>query len=256
MGGSKTRFGFVGGSDPPDSEEHQSARTVFGHDIHLQLPPGFTPPRPPGSPTPLPPPARTPWTAAAPVPIPVSEQESTSRVPRGRPSRPSPSRLARFLGYWTGSGRFISKSRLDLEAGEDVELPRDTTGRNVLLVLLVAGLTFGATFAIVKLRQRHSGTAPEPPAPAMAPPQAAPVATPPAAAAPPAAVAPAPVIPPPAALPAASASAQPVLLPPVPAAKGLGGGALSPKPHKPERSSRLLAAPPAHLKGELLPLAP
>jgi len=244
MGGSKTRFGFAGGSEPPDNDEPQSARTVFGHDIHLQLPPDFTPPRPPGVPTPVPPAAAR-WSVAAPVPTPVSEQESTSPVPARRPTRPRQSRLARFLGRWTRSGRFVSRSRMDLEADDDLALPRDTTGRNVLLVLLVAGLTFGVTFAVVKLRQRLAAPIPQPQAQAVAPPTAPPVPAPPAPAA-------LPVVPPAPAGPVTVA--QPASPPPPPATKGPGGGAPAPKPHK--RTARPLAEPPAHLKNQLLPFAP
>jgi len=119
MPGSKTRFGFSGGSDPPDAEESRAARTVFGHDIHLQLPPGFQPP--PDVPRPSAPgPAR--WTPAAPVPEPVPEQEATNPIPVRRSSRPRRSRLARFLGRWTRSGRFESKSRMGLDGGRDHRL--------------------------------------------------------------------------------------------------------------------------------------
>lgn len=39
---------------------------------------------------------------------------------------------------------------------EDIEVPRDPTGRNLLLVALAAVLAFGITFAAVKLRQHAS----------------------------------------------------------------------------------------------------
>ena len=254
MAGSKTRFGFMGGADPPNAEKPQSARTVYGHDIHLQLPPGFVPPRPPGSPTPLPPaPAR--WTPSAPVRAPMAEQESTNPIPTRAPAPPRQSRLARFLGRWTRSGRFESRSRMDLDADEDLELPRDTTGRNVLLVLLVALLTFGLTFAIGKLRQRFA--APDGLIQTVAPPQVPPVPVPAAPAMPAAApLAPAPTAP---SQPPAQAGTPPAA-PPAPAtpaaAKGLGPLAPAPSPHKPERAGRIVAEPPAHLKGELLPLNP
>jgi hypothetical protein len=256
MAGAKTRFGFMGGSDPPDAEGPQSARTVYGHDIHLQLPPGFVPPRPPGSPTPLSPaPAR--WTPSAPVRAPMAEQESTNPIPTRAPARPRQSRLARFLGRWTRSGRFESRSRMDLDADEDLELPRDTTGRNVLLVLLVALLAFGLTFAIVKLRQRFAAPALEGPAQTVAPPLAPPVPVPAAPASPAAVpVAPAPTPP---AQPPAQAGPTPAA-PPAPAtpaaAKGLGPLAPAPGPRKPERAGPIVAEPPAHLKGELLPFKP
>jgi hypothetical protein len=253
MGGSKTRFGFVGGSDPPDTEDPQSARTLFGHDRHLQLPPDFTPPQPPGLPPPLPS-APEPWAVRAPVPAPMVEEESTSPIPARRPTGPRQSRLARFLGRWTRSGRFVSKSRMDFEPEEELQLPRDTTSRNVFLVLLVAVLTFGLTFAIVKLRQRSAPPAPEPQAQTATPPPAPPAATAAAPAVPPAPAGPAPA----AAQPAVSAPApaQPTPQPPAPAARGLGGGTAAPRSHKAGRASHPLAEPPAHLKNELLPFAP
>jgi hypothetical protein len=181
----------------------------------------------------------------------MAEQESTNPIPTRAPARPRQSRLARFLGRWTRSGRFESRSRLDLDADEDLELPRDTTGRNVFLVLLVALFTFGLTFAIVRLRQRFAAPAPEGPAQTIAQPQAPPVAAP----APP--VAPLPPVPP--AQPPAKAGPPPAA-PPTPAtpaaAKGLGAIAPTPSPRKPEREGRIVAKPPAHLKGELLPLNP
>jgi hypothetical protein len=176
----------------------------------------------------------------------MAEQESTNPIPPRAPAPPRQSRLARFLGRWTRSGRFESRSRMDLDADEDLELPRDTTGRNVLLVLLVALFTFGLTFAIVKVRQRFAAPAPEGPAQTVAPPVAAP-ATP--AIVP---VAPPPVPP---AQPPAQAAPTPAA-PLAPAAKGLGTIAPAPSPRKPEHEGRIVAKPPAHLKGELLPFKP
>jgi hypothetical protein len=185
----------------------------------------------------------------------MAEQESTNPIPTRAPAPPRQSRLARFLGRWTRSGRFESRSRMDLDADEDLELPRDTTGRNVLLVLLVALLTFGLTFAIGKLRQRFA--APDGLIQTVAPPQVPPVPVPAAPAMPAAApLAPAPTAP---SQPPAQAGTPPAA-PPAPAtpaaAKGLGPLAPAPSPHKPERAGRIVAEPPAHLKGELLPLNP
>jgi hypothetical protein len=188
----------------------------------------------------------------------MAEQESTNPIPTRAPARPPQSRLARFLGRWTRSGRFESRSRMDLDADEDLELSRDTTGRNVLLVLLVALFAFGLTFAIVKLRQRFAAPAVEGLIQTIAPPQPPPVPAPATPVMPAAApVAPPPPVPP--AQPPAKAGPPPAA-PPAPAtpaaAKGLGAIAPTPSPRKPEREGRIVAKPPAHLKGELLPFNP
>ncbi len=167
MAGAKTRFGFQGGSDPPGGDEPQSARTVYGHDIHLQLPAGFTAPRPPGHHAPVSPaPPARPTALAGPAVVPVAAVNAGSTE---RCLRPNESRLARFLGRWTRSGRFLSPSRIGLETDEPLDLPRDTTLRNVLLVLLAALLAFGVTFAAVTLRARWSAAPPAAPVPAQAP---------------------------------------------------------------------------------------
>jgi hypothetical protein len=161
MAGSKTRFGFLGsGEEPPESGEPGSARTVLGHDIHLQkLPSGIIAPETHPKPAPVLP-AHVPVTPLPRAAVTAPMQDSiTEPVPRGRRYTPRQSRLARFLGRWTKSGRFESRSRLgdsgrmDDFVDDDLEVPRDTTGRNVLLFLAVALLTFLVTFAIVKLRQ-------------------------------------------------------------------------------------------------------
>jgi hypothetical protein len=283
MAGSKTRFGFFGnGEEPPDSGESGAARTVIGHDIHLQkLPSGYARPSAQASLTPLPPTPvpRTPL-PRAPVLAPMPEVITESVAVR-RPYRPQKSRLARFLGRWTTGGHFRPRSRmgdatiLDDADDDDLRLPRDTTGRNVLLVLVIALLTFLITFAIVKIRQRYATQEPAPgvqvlepraepaplpqmPAPAMAPP-AAPVPPAPAekpillGTPTPPTVAP-PVNPPrpraQAALPSpAQAATVPARLPTaVPAPSG------SPHPRKRARAETPAAEPPEHLKGELLPL--
>ncbi len=98
--------------------------------------------------------------APAAVVMNVVLDEVTEPLP-GRRSRQArgPSRLARFLGRWTPSGHFRPASRVRVPArgGDDdldLEIPRDRTGRHVLLVLLVALLTFLVTFALVRHRQR------------------------------------------------------------------------------------------------------
>lgn len=273
MAGSKTRFGFRGnGDEPPDSRDHGVARTMIGHDIHLpELPPGFEAPRPLGSPTPIPP-ARVPATpllhSAVSAPMPEVITES---VPVRPAYRPQQSRLARFLGRWTTGGHFQSRSRmgdstrLDEADDDDLELPRDTTGRNALLVLVIAALTFLFTFAIVRIRQRHAGA---PPVPGMqgAENPAAPQPLPEK----PAPIAPAPVqptTPPEKPLPLGTpATAMPtsdhaLALPPSPArpatvpTRTVG---LAPKntphPSKTARADTSAVELPEHLKGELLPL--
>ena len=126
---------------------------------------------------------------------------------------------------------------------DDIEVPRDTTGRNVGLVVLAALLAFGITFAAVKLRHRMSTPAPAPPAQPAAPPTAAPAPIP---APPPSALPASPVVAPAAHAPARAA---PTL---DPAAKGLGAPA--PTARKPAPKAQYQAEPPTHLKGELLPI--
>jgi hypothetical protein len=286
MAGSKTRFGFSGnGEEPPNSGESGAARTVIGHDIHLpKLPSGFARPSAQPSPTPLPhaPVPRTPL-PRAPVPAPMPGMIAKPVEVR-RPRRPQKSRLARFLGRWTTGGHFRPGSRMGDSAIEadpgmpdedDLELPRDTTGRNVLLVLGIALLTFSVMFAIVKIRQWVAPPRPasdvqatkpraeQPPLPQVAAPATAPTA-PPATPAPaeetvllgtpsPSTVAPSASPPRPRAQakPPSPASGTTARLPatiPVPE-----GG---PHPRKRGRAEAPAAEPPDHLKGELLPLSP
>ena len=173
MSGSKTRYGFAGGSDPPDAEESRSARTVLGHDVHLQMPDSMPPPQFPRAPTPIPPapPPQSPVPATCML---NTEDAFEDANPRRPPQSPRQSRLARFLGRWTDSGRFESRNRLGFDSGERLRLPRDTTARNVLVVLLVAALTFSVTFMVVKLHQRSRTNPPAaslPPASPPVPPQ-------------------------------------------------------------------------------------
>jgi hypothetical protein len=286
MAGSKTRFGFLGGGEePPDSGESGAARTVIGHDIHLQkLPSGYARPSAQISstllaPTPVP---RTPLPRAQ-VLAPMTEA-ITESIPVRRPYRPQKSRLARFLGRWTAGGHFHSRSRMgdstnpDDAGLDDLELPRDTTGRNVLLVLIIAALTFAVTFAIVKVRQRYA--APQPPAgaqvadPGTTQPTAQPTAPPPLPAAATPATAPAqptkplllgtPLPPPAAAPPASPPRPRPAAASPSPAktaqAPARPSAAPAPKATPQARKATRAEEPatelPEHLKGELLPLTP
>ncbi len=89
----------------------------------------------------------------------------TEAMPERRIRDPHPSRLARFLGRWTTGGHFRPNkaSAASHTLDGELDLPRDTIGRNVLLVLAIAAMTFLITFAIMKWRQPHPG--PLPPAP-------------------------------------------------------------------------------------------
>ena len=265
MAGSKTRFGFTGdGSEPPDSDEARSARTIIGHDAHLRLPPGFALPKPPPPPPPSPPspPVFPPPPQGAQVAAPMPE-EITESIPGRRPRRLHTSRLARFLGRWTESGRFESRRSLGDSRDDGLEIPRETTGRNVVLVVAVALLTFLLAFAVTKIRQHFahpgppatepSSAAPALPAPSPAPappPAAAPVPTPPATPVPVPASrsAPAPVPPPPAPPPASVAS---------PPSRTPAGAAAKPaaSAHKSSSRSAPLAAPPLHLSDQLMPIS-
>jgi len=171
MSGAKTRFGFAGdGSEPPDSDEARGARTMIGHDIHLPVPQGLgqpaSPPlaqplaRPFVAPRRLPTPQVLPPMSQAAVPGFVDE-EKTADLPSRR-ARPHRSRLARFLGRWTDSGRFVSESELSRDRGRDdySRVPRDPLARNVLLVLVVAVVTFFLTLLLVRVRQHVAATTP------------------------------------------------------------------------------------------------
>jgi hypothetical protein len=259
MAGSKTRFGFRGGGDePPDSDESPAARTIIGHDIHLpKLPSGFEPPRPLGSPTPIPP-ARVPYTPVRPAAVVAPMVEAiTESVPVRRHYRPQRSRLARFLGRWSTGGNFRPRDSAGqptlLDDADDgaLEVPRDRTGRNVLLVLGIAVLTFLVTVALVKIRQRY--TTPQPSAGAQVvenQTQASPLPAPPVLPAP-AATLTAPPAPP--AIPAMPAPAEKPVLLGTPAVTPAPTD--SPRPHKPARTAGPSGQPPEHLKGELLPLS-
>ncbi len=271
MAGSKTRFGFLGnGDEPPSSGEPGAARTIIGHDIHLpKLPSGFEQPSRHIPPPPLPPSRISyPRLPQAAVRAPMNEV-ITESVPVRRHYKPQKSRLARFLGHWTRGGHFQSRSRmgdgsiLDDPSDDDLDVPRDIAGRNVLLVLAIAALTFLITFAIVKARQ-HYAVAPSVPE--------AQVAEPPAASQLPKAVAPTPVVPAQAPPPAPIPPEKPQLLG-APTAAVPPAGQPGPQPHAtphsaakpatgPVRNPRKAAARPdsptfelpEHLKGELLPL--
>lgn len=100
--------------------------------------------------SPVVPASRTP--IVAPVP-----DEITEEIDARHARRPQKSRLARFLGRWTESGRFVSGGEMG-DSTEDnrggVNLPRDPMGRQILVVLAVALLTFLLTVMAVKVHQR------------------------------------------------------------------------------------------------------
>jgi len=159
----------------------------------------------------------------------------------------------------------------------DWEVPRDTAGRNVVLVLGIAVLTFLVTFAIVRIRQRYTTAQPAagaqvaesqttaPPLPTLP----APTPTPPAPSAPPALPAPPAPVEKPVLLGTPTVTPpfqpQPLAKTPAPAQAQLAPTRLpaepspskdSPRLHKPARRAVPTGQPPDHLKGELLPLSP
>jgi len=144
---------------------------MIGRDIHLPVAPGFTPP---GNPTSEPyPAARGAPTPHAAVPMPRSaipshlDEEATAELPSRSPKPQGQSRLARFIGRWTESGRFVSESRGPGRGADDkLEIPRDPLARNVVLVLAVALLTFLLTLFGVKARQHFTSKPTSPSAPA------------------------------------------------------------------------------------------
>jgi hypothetical protein len=188
MAGAKTRFGFAGdGPEPPDSDQARGARTVIGRDLHLQQPGQASNPDWPAGPFAA--------VRAAPTPVPLASKpmaravvqaavqavgqdelpeelsnEATAELP-SRQARPRQghSRLARFLGRWTKSGRFVSESRVPARnrRDEDLEVPRDPLGRNVVLVLVVASVTFLLTLVAVKARQHFTDKPPAAASPAI-----------------------------------------------------------------------------------------
>jgi hypothetical protein len=271
MSGAKTRFGFAGdGSEPPDSDEARAAQTVIGHDIHLQMPPPAAPPVRPAPPSSVPPtwvmPPQNPD-----VPMPLSRsavpvylpEEATAELPSRRRARSGQSRLARFLGRWTKSGRFVSGSRSSLDGGTR-EGPSAPLAQNVILVIVVALVTFLLTLFVVKLRQQAAS--PSQPGRAMV------IAAPSGPAPPlPAARAPVPLgaIPPntlPPLAPTAVPAASPVKAAPASAASSTVARGLTPpatartaglKPPRPAQRSVVAerAVPPEHLKSELLPMS-
>jgi hypothetical protein len=231
---------------------------MIGHDIHLQkLPSGFEQARPLGAPTPIPL-ARVPCAPERPAAVVAPMVEAiTDSIPIRR-YRPQQSRLARFLGRWSTDGHFHPRSSagqrtlLDDVDDEALEVPRDRTGRNILLVLVIAVFTFLVTVAMVKIRQRYVTALPASSAQVVEnQTQAPPLPVPPTLTALPAPIAPHPAPP---AIPAPPEPAEKPVLLGTPAATPAPTN--SPRPHKPARTAVPPGQLPEHLKGELLPLSP
>lgn len=181
MSGAKTRFGFAGdGSEPPDSDRGRGSPTIIGHDIHLPVHPAFSSPT--NTPSAPPPRARVPPTPTPRFASPVSRsaipyhltEEATDELPSRRRRTPRQSRLARFLGRWTKSGRFVSDSRGPGRGGDGYSrVAHDPLARNVVLVLVVALVTFLLTLLGMKTRQHFASKPSQPTVPAAAPAQTA-----------------------------------------------------------------------------------
>ena len=181
----------------------------------------------------------------------------TESVPVRRQYRPQKSRLARFLGRWSTGGHFHPRTSSGqptvLDDADDgaMEVPRDRTGRNVLLVLSIAALTFLVTVAMVKIRQRYAAAQPAAGAQvAESRTQTPPLLAPPVVPALPAPAASPPALP---AVPAVPTPAEKPLLLGTPPVTPVPTD--SPRPHKPPRTAIPSGQPPEHLKGELLPLS-
>jgi hypothetical protein len=162
MSGQKTILGFSSSKDdPPKPNEALAARTVIGREVHL-------PERNlgPTNDQPIDRPAIYEQTQEQPsvIPTPLPE-ETTVPVVRSsmRPSHTGKSRfpaIARFFGRWTTGGSFLSKSQLD--ANEEL-VPAQTKGvRTILLVSVIAVLSFLIVWFLVQFTSRPDPTAERP----------------------------------------------------------------------------------------------
>ncbi|HXU79835.1 MAG TPA: hypothetical protein VN914_00440 [Polyangia bacterium] len=179
--------GFSGGGDGPT--DVQSARTLYGHDLHLE--PGSVDVSP-AQPVNQPSDESDEGLDSRPV---TTEEEFTP--PARFPSHSGKSRfpaLARLFGRWNTQGRFERR----LEDDDLDVVPRERVLRPLAIVVATSAISFFIVVALLKLRDSTSA---EPPAaavsapapqPLMAPVPAAPVAAPRPAPPAPAAVAPAP----------------------------------------------------------------
>src|SRR4051794_16366419 len=173
--------GFSGGDGPTDV---QSARTLYGHDLHLE--PGsvdISPANQASAPDEDPERAR---------PV-TTEEEFTApvRVPSHSGKSRFPA-LARLFGRWNTHGQFETNLDDDLDV-----IPRERFLRPLAIVVATAAISFFIVVALLKLRDSTSGDASELPAPVATTPAPRPVAAPAPVAPPapsprPAALAPAP----------------------------------------------------------------
>ena len=143
--------GFSGGDGPTDV---QSARTLYGHDLHLEpgsvdispahqeRPPEPEDPRPVTTEEEFTPPAR------------FASHSGKSRFPA----------LARLFGRWNTGGQFEANASDELDV-----VPRERILRPLAIVVATSAISFFIVVALLKLRDN---TAPEP-APAVATPAAA-----------------------------------------------------------------------------------
>jgi hypothetical protein len=175
--------GFTGGDGPTDV---QSARTLYGHDLHLE--PGavdVSPAQPVSQPD-------------EPVDLrPVTTEEEFT-PPARFPSHTGKSRfpaLARLFGRWNTHGRFEARIADD----DDLDVvPRERFLRPLAIVVATSAISFFIVVALLKLRD---STGAEPPQPLVSAPAATQTAAPSPAPAPAPAAAPRPAPVPTAAVP-------------------------------------------------------
>jgi len=172
--------GFSGGNGPTDV---QSARTLYGHDLHLDRADLEVAA------------VREPADAEETEPArPVTQEEEF--VPektdslRGRSGKSRFPALARFFGRWNTRGDFVARAAAD-DDDEFDSIPRDRLLRPLAIVVATAAISFFIVVGLLKLRDSTSVAPPvtATPTPAAQPLLAVPPPPPPAR---PAAAAPAP----------------------------------------------------------------
>jgi hypothetical protein len=158
-----TRSGFPGGSSGGHGPtETQSARTLFGHDLHFD--------------------AAAIERARVDEPDRPITQEEVPAAPRGRaPSHSGKSRfpaLARLFGRWNTQGDFESNEAYD--DGLD-DIPRERFLRPLAIVVATSAISFFIVVGLLKLRDQTAdppppasvvqpvAALPPPPAPTVAP---------------------------------------------------------------------------------------
>src|SRR3954452_20203181 len=129
--------GFSGGDGPTDT---QSARTLFGHDLHLE--PGSVDVSP-GRSAPVDPDAARPVTTEEEftAPVRVPSHSGKSRFPA----------LARLFGRWNTHGQFETNLDDDLDV-----IPRERFLRPLAIVVATAAISFFIVVALLKLRDSTS----------------------------------------------------------------------------------------------------